>query len=93
MLIAFLIAAYAADVRYFELLDMLNKLFLSSILFFFPMDAQLPIGMVWCILFLGLLLLLQPYVRNSDGELRRLFLRRACLTAVLSFSACFSVQT
>ena len=59
--------AYGEKTRYFELLDMLNKLFLSSLVLFFPAEIRLPAGMVWAVLFHMLLLLIRPYVRATDG--------------------------
>ena len=66
-----LLPAYTRRARFFELLDMANKLFLSSLLFLFPTEMQLPAGMIWAGLFLVVLLLLKPYVRRNDGELIR----------------------
>ena len=65
---------------------MLNKLFLSSLVLFFPADMRLPAGMVWSVGFIILLLLLQPYVRATDGKL-------SWLPSVITSSDCpYTVQ-
>lgn len=46
---------------------MLNKLVLSSLIFFLPLNSQLAVGMAWVGLFIGLLLLASPYIRRADG--------------------------
>jgi hypothetical protein len=49
---------------------MANKLFLTALLVFFPVKWQLPLGMCWLILFIGLILYRDPYVRRSDDRLQ-----------------------
>jgi len=65
----FLYDAYTLSHWYFELFDMANKLFLTSILAFFPTKSQIPIGMAWCTGFTIYLLLSQPYLRKGDDRL------------------------
>jgi len=67
--IGFLYEAYNGDHWWFELVDMANKLFLTSILAFFPFNAQLPMGFAWAFAYLDVLLLVKPYVRKGDDSL------------------------
>jgi uncharacterized membrane protein len=67
--IGFLYEAYAADLWWFEVVDMMNKLFLTSLVAFFPYTAQLPVGMVFSVVYIQVLLALRPYIRSSDDRL------------------------
>ena len=67
--LGFLYEAYSADFWWFELVDMMNKLFLTSFLAFFPPETQLPIGFAWCLMYVDVLLLARPYVRKGDDRL------------------------
>jgi len=67
--IGFLYAAYHVESWWLEMVDMLHKLFLTSLLRFFPKTFQLPIGMVAVGIFLIILLVDQPYVRAKDDRL------------------------
>lgn len=64
--LGFLYAGYTAECWWFELADTVHKLFVTSILAFFPRVAQLPIGMVAVILYLCLILVRNPYLRKTD---------------------------
>ena len=64
--LGFLYAGYTAECWWFELADTVHKLFVTSILAFFPRVAQLPIGMVAVILYTCLILVRNPYLRKSD---------------------------
>jgi len=67
--LGFLYDGYDKHVWWFELVDMTHKLILTSILAFFPSDAQLPFGMCICILYLIIILLAKPYQRKGDDRL------------------------
>jgi hypothetical protein len=69
--------------------DMLNKLFLTSILAFFPPNWQIPVGMIFTILYLELLLLSQPYVRGIDDRLHVLSQCYIFLGLGFGFMVCF----
>jgi hypothetical protein len=61
MSLGFLYQAYSLDVWYFELVAMGFKLFLTSMLLFFPAKAQMPLAMTACIIYLIIVLLKRPY--------------------------------
>jgi len=61
--LGFLYEAYYFDQWWFELVDMLHKLFLTSILRFFSVAFQLPTAMSIVILYLIILLVSRPYLR------------------------------
>jgi len=65
----FLYEAYTSHLWYFELVDMLNKLFLTSLLPFFTADAQAPVGLAWCGAYTIFILLMSPYIRKIDDQL------------------------
>jgi len=67
--LGFLYEAYNAKQWWFELVDMANKFFLTSLLAFFPVSAQMPVGMVWIILYTYVILFAKPYVRAYDDRL------------------------
>ena len=67
--LGFLYEAYSRDLWWFELVDMCNKLILTSLIAFFPVDLQLPFGMVFAVLYLMVLLVAKPYVRKGDDRL------------------------
>jgi len=64
--------AYNFDVWYFEMIDMANKLILTSVLPFFPPDAQVPVGLCVVVAYIMILLLKAPYVRYLDFRLHAL---------------------
>ena len=49
------------------MLDMLHKFILTSLLGFFPFNAQLPFGLSVACGYMIVLLLVKPYKRNRDG--------------------------
>lgn len=63
--LGFLYQAYRADMWYFELLDIMHKLILTSILRFLPPDTMLPFGMVVSAGYTAALLVMCPYIRKS----------------------------
>jgi len=80
--IGFLYAGMKQGLWWFELLDCLNKLFLTSLLPFFPTEAQLPLGMCICVLYFMLSIYLNPYIRMSDDLLHQLVLTEILLILV-----------
>jgi len=79
---------------------MASKLFLTSILVFFPVDLQMPFGMAWIASFIVLVLLMQPYIRQGDDrmamlvqtELLMILLAGATLIALGSFAPGSSID-
>jgi IPT/TIG domain/Transient receptor potential (TRP) ion channel/Tyrosine-protein kinase ephrin type A/B receptor-like len=70
--LGFLYEAYTNDLWWFELIDMLNKLVLTSLLGFFPPDyqtLQLAFALVFSATYLVTILLLKPYIRKGDDRL------------------------
>jgi len=67
--LGFLYEAYNYDMWYFELIDCVHKLFLTSVLVFFPSDYQMPLGMVASVSYTFVILLKRPYVRRSDDRM------------------------
>jgi len=65
----FMYEAYSAKFWFFELADMANKLFLTSIIIFFPNGLQPGAGMVWSVSYIILILVFFPYVRKIDDRL------------------------
>jgi hypothetical protein len=70
--LGFLYAGYQQNLWWFELVDTFHKLFLTSVLAFFPKSSQLPIGMCIVIGYLIIHLRLNPYLRPSDDALHLL---------------------
>lgn len=62
--IGFLYGGYRLSVWWFEMIDLIQKLLLTSVLAFFPSDSQLAVGMVIAVLFLIALLNTNPYIRG-----------------------------
>lgn len=48
---------------------MFHKLFLTSLVAFFPRDAQLPVAFTMVLLYGGIILLVKPYKRKGDDTL------------------------
>lgn len=67
--IGFLYGGYRNDVWWFEIADSIHKLFLTSVLAFFPRDSQLPVGMSAAIVYLMILLRINPYIRKTNDGL------------------------
>ena len=55
-----------------ELVDMLHKLILTSLLAFLPMHWQMPAGLVTIMLYSIFILAVRPYVRKNDDGLHLL---------------------
>ena len=68
----FLYAGYRDGTWWWELLDTFHKLIQTSILAFFPLLVQLPVGMGVAILYLMAILLFNPYLRKEDDALAML---------------------
>jgi len=70
--LGFLYEAYFIDVWWFELVDMIHKLFLTSILLFFSSTFQLPIALIAVIGYLMIILLKSPYVHRVNDRFHML---------------------
>jgi len=70
----FLYEAYWLDMWWFELSDMINKVFLTAVVGFFPSNVQMPIALCWITSYLGLILLRTPYIRKGDDRLHQFVL-------------------
>lgn len=58
--------------RWFELIDTFHKLLLTSVLAFFPREAQLSVGMAIAVIYMVVLLRENPYLRPTDDALHML---------------------
>lgn len=67
--LGFLYDGYRRNTWWFEMLDMAHKLFLTSFVAFFDQSSQISVGMSVVILYLLILLLLNPYLRKDDDVL------------------------
>jgi len=67
--LGFLYDGYDKDVWWFELVDMVHKLILTSLLAFLPPEAQIPFGMVICMSYVMIILVRKPYHRKGDDRL------------------------
>jgi len=67
--LGFLYAGYNADIWWFEMVDMANKLILTSVLSFFPFNLQLPFGMAFVLAYSMIILLTEPYLSSGDDRL------------------------
>jgi len=67
--LGFLYDAYERDYWYFEMIDMGHKLFVTSLLAFFPTALQMSMGLLAVFLYLAIVLLARPYFRKSDDRL------------------------
>ena len=70
--LGFLYEGYRWEVWWWEIVDCFHKLFLTSVIAFFPRESQLPVGMCAATLYLVLLLRVNPYQRHSDDRLHLL---------------------
>lgn len=64
----FLYEAYQPSLWWFEVADMGNKLFLVSLVTFFPVTWQMPIALAWVGCFLVVILVYSPYIRPVDDR-------------------------
>jgi hypothetical protein len=60
---------YYHDCWWFEVLDMLHKLCLTSLIAFLPTTLQLQGGMSFVYLYTACILLIRPYIRKGDDRL------------------------
>lgn len=51
---------------------MLNKLTMTSLLVFFPAAYRMPLGMVWTVGYMSVILLMRPYLRGEEDTLHLL---------------------
>jgi len=70
--LGFLYGAYEKEVWYFELVDMLYKLFMIVLIAFVYDDYQLPVAIGLCILYLSVICWMKPFIRKSDDRLAEL---------------------
>jgi hypothetical protein len=67
--LGFLYAGYRLEIWWWEILDTINKLVLTSLLAFAPQDAQLPLGMAIVTCYTFCILYFNPYLRAEDDLL------------------------
>lgn len=70
--IGILYAGYRLSAWWFEMIDLMHKLFLTSIIAFFPVGGQLPLGMCIACFYLIVILRTNPYLRADDDKLHLL---------------------
>jgi hypothetical protein len=88
--LGFLYDGYKKHFWWWEMVDMIHKLIMTSILAFFPTETQLPIGMSVAILYTMALLVCQPYVRNEDDLLHLLVQAEIFLLCAVGWVFCKS---
>jgi hypothetical protein len=69
---------------WFELADMTEKLFLTSLLGFIPTEWQCPAGMLAVFVYIAVLQIQAPYVRSMDDRLSALAQSYLLLTLLIS---------
>jgi hypothetical protein len=67
--LGFLYDGYERSSWYFELLDMLHKLTLTSLIAFIPWEYQMTGAMIVVCLFIGTIQIVNPYLRKADNRL------------------------
>jgi hypothetical protein len=67
--LGFLYDCYNGGKWYFEIVDMGHKLIATSLIAFFPWQVQLPMGMMFLMGYLAILLCMNPYIRKGDDML------------------------
>lgn len=82
----FLYEAYQDDAWFFELLDMIHKLILTSLVPFLPNNMEMAANMIIIILYMQIILVLQPYVRKGDDRLHQIVQTELCLLAMLGWT-------
>jgi hypothetical protein len=70
--LGFLYDCYETRMWWFELVDMIHKLTMTSLIAFFPWEWQLPMGTVVLLIYLVFLLHFNPYIRKGDDALHLL---------------------
>lgn len=89
--LGFLYQAFTIKCWYFELIDMLFKLTLTSLVEFFSLEAELRIALFLCTLYLVLVLLLNPFTQKGNDRLRQLALVELYLMGFIGVMLCMSV--
>eukprot|EP00455_Lapot_gusevi_P034603 TRINITY_DN381_c0_g1_i1.p1 TRINITY_DN381_c0_g1~~TRINITY_DN381_c0_g1_i1.p1 ORF type:complete len:769 (-),score=306.56 TRINITY_DN381_c0_g1_i1:325-2631(-) len=67
--LGFLYSDYHDQLWWFEMVDMLNKLVMTSCIVFFPTSLQLAAGMAVIMLYSMIILIVNPYIRKGDDRL------------------------
>lgn len=67
--LGFLYAAYYENSWWFEILDVLYKLALTSLLIFVPIDLRIPVAISITLTYLVVFLVFRPYIRKGDDRL------------------------
>jgi len=70
--IGFLYQAYDENHWFFELVDMMHKLFLCSLLAFIPVNAAMCVGMVVACMYAITIMWRMPYIRHYDDRIHLL---------------------
>jgi len=70
--LGFLYDAYHHKTYWFELVDMLHKLFVTCLVAFLPYDFQMPTAMCVVAMYTMLILVVKPYIRQGDDRLHLL---------------------
>jgi len=70
--LGFLYDGYSIDMWWFEMVDMLHKLLLTGVLAFVPVDAAVPMALVFTICYTIIILVKRPYLRKGDDRLHLL---------------------
>ena len=87
--LGFLYASYQRQLWWFEILDSIHKLILTSVLAFFPQETQLPLAMATVTAYSMVILTLQPFLSPSDDLLQLLALTELnmlCLAGWIYFN-------
>lgn len=84
--LGFAFEGFASEIWYFELLDMVHKLLVASIICLLPASSQVPVAVAILGLYLSLLIRTQPYVRKADNQLH-MTSQAALYLIVFSFMA------
>lgn len=79
--LGFLYEAYGEAYWYFELVDLLFKLALTSLVIFFPVVAELTVGMCIIILYIVAVFVCNPFIGKGNDRLRLLALTELYLLA------------
>ncbi len=82
----FLYASFCDPCWYWELMDMLFKLTMTSLVPFLPNDLEMP-GALGCVgVYIVLMLLMQPYIRKGDDRLHLLSLTELFLVIMMALT-------
>ena len=82
----FLCEAFRNDCWYFELLDMLEKLMVMSLVPFLPNKDEMMGTMIVVGIYLGIILFVNPYVRKGDDRLQVLVQANLLLLALMGYT-------